>query len=519
MCDTGNHPASTADLTVLISCPLLLADNQLRCTIDKGSTIEHLKKTISARLDSQPSAADQRLIFRGRILEDTEILEQVFEKIDYIAVPPTVHLVVSQLHSSSPSFTHSAPESPTPLRFRHNTSQGRAGMSSSSSSSAPNAADTRASSAPPLSSIPPRSDASSSSSTSTTSATTAGPSTADQPKAQETVAPPPPYSYTPVLPWLNPVHHTLLQPYEYVIVNGLPYLMPAGYLPLLQQQQQQQQQLAMLGYPMAYGPMMMMNVDGSTTLINSSMAHGQLRTTTGTTADPGDAPIVAAAAAAPAAVAGGDGEAVAPRVALNPEEIAARDQRRAQHQTGRLRIVRRIVPVNQDDPGNANANRPQDAGAPAGGQDAAAGETGPSGAFPADASSNNSTSMSSSSSMPAGDSLEEKGGGEGSSTMSASGNENSAAQRGASSSSSSPSSSATTSSGGGGAGASNGDTSPRQTNTNAQDQQAVEVPQGRVSVWRSIEHALLTFVTSLVPAPQPEMDPAVANVAAAGERM
>jgi len=42
--------------------------------------------------------------------------------------------------------------------------------------------------------------------------------------------------------------------------------------------------------------------------------------------------------------------------------------------------------------------------------------------------------------------------------------------------------------------------------------------QPRVSTWRSIEHALLTFVTSLVPAPPPEIDPAVANAAAAGER-
>ncbi|KAF9179607.1 hypothetical protein BGZ51_006816 [Haplosporangium sp. Z 767] len=42
--------------------------------------------------------------------------------------------------------------------------------------------------------------------------------------------------------------------------------------------------------------------------------------------------------------------------------------------------------------------------------------------------------------------------------------------------------------------------------------------QPRVSTWRYVEHALLTFITSLIPAPPPEIDPAAANAAAAGER-
>ncbi|KAG0223170.1 hypothetical protein BGW41_005685 [Actinomortierella wolfii] len=406
-------------------------------------------------------------------------------------------------------------------------------------SSAPNAADTRASSAPPSSSsIPPL--GSNPSTTAAAASSSQGSTATDNSKAQEAASTqPPPYSYTPVLPWTNPLQQTLLQPYQYVIVNGMPYLMPAGYMPFFQQQQHHHhQQQAIFGYPMAYGSMMVMNADGSTTFVNSHMTHDQLRTAaTGTG-------VTTASVAAPGAVpegGAGAGEAAPAVAALNPQEIAARDQRRAAsiwllmklafgvylfgqngslerkvllniaaliiflHQTGRLRIVRRIAPANLDDQANMDGNR-QQAGAAQAGQDGGAGEAGPSGTRSADASSNNcpsTPSSSSATSSSAGEGLNQKAGGEGSS---ASANDNDTTQGVSSSSSSSATASA-------------GDSSSRQTNINTQDQQPVVAPQERVSVWRNIEHALLTFVTSLVPAAPPEIDPAVANVAAAGERM
>lgn len=112
-------------------------------------------------------------------------------------------------------------------------------------------------------------------------------------------------------------------------------------------------------------------------------------------------------------------------------------------------------------------------------------------------------------------------------TFTSSDSSNGHEQAGSSSSSASSSSNATaTSSHVGGShtqpapsNSANTSTSAAENTQGSQTQLQEGTPQQpRVSTWRSIEHALLTFVTSLVPAPPPEIDQAVANAAAAGER-
>lgn len=159
------------------------------------------------------------------------------------------------------------------------------------------------------------------------------------------------------------------------------------------------------------------------------------------------------------------------------------------HQTGRLRIVRRIVPQPGQAPDGApgaNLNN-NNAFINAGPQDTPSADT-----QPTTTTTTTNTTMASSSSGP----------NEGSSSSEASTQDPSSSGtihqetdtliREASSSSSNP--------------------SPLD------NQQQDQPLPARVSPWRNIEHALLTFVTSLVPAPPPEIDPAVA-AAAAGERM
>ncbi|KAF9577075.1 hypothetical protein BGW38_007948 [Lunasporangiospora selenospora] len=280
---------------------------------------------------------------------------------------------------------------------------------------------------------------------------------------------------------------------QYILVNGLPYLAPASYLPALLQQQYYS-----LGI---YGAAPLVSPDG--TYFSYIPA-----------AFPG-APSAAAAASAtfatttPAqgAPAQGDAAAGAAGQEINPQDQAARDQRRAAslwlimklafgiylfsqngsieriillhiaalviflHQTGRLRIVRRIVQQPAADGAQAGVNPVPRPGGGAPGHVAhnqpSNANNGASGSASSSSASNAEAATvhdSDSTTIPTGPSTE---------------------------------SSYTTEGGVHGEGV---ETNP--------------VPRQQVSTWRSIEHALLTFVTSLVPAPPPEIDPAVANAAA-----
>ncbi|KAG0027930.1 hypothetical protein BGZ82_008699 [Podila clonocystis] len=422
---------TTESLIINISSPSH-APHRFAVMVSRQTTIHELKELIVTRLDTKPSvvsAADQRLIFGGRILDDKDTLNHIFDKVEDND-EPTIHLMVSH------KFISSAPASPE-LRFRHTTTS------------------------TPTPSFPPI-------------------------ETQQ-------HYYDPNI---RNMYMPLQQPYQYVLVNGMPYLIPAASLSLLHLQHMHMYSHGSIitnqnGTPLYHIPAYM---------------------------DPAHQANIAAIAAA---VNTNRPIEVPP---LNAQEIAARDQRRAAslwlimklafavylfsqngslerivllhiaaliiflHQTGRLRIVRRIAPqpgqgpdgapgANLNNINNNNINNfvngPQDA----------------QGTDSQQTATTTNTTMASSSSGPS-----EGSSSEATQDPSSSGTNHQDIDtqmiREASSSSSNPS---------------------------LDNQQQEQPLPARVSPWRNIEHALLTFVTSLVPAPPPEIDPAVA--AAAGERM
>lgn len=67
-------------LTVNISSPTH-SPHKFAVTVSRQCSILELKEIIVTRLDTKLSIADQRLIFRGRILEDKETLDNIFERV------------------------------------------------------------------------------------------------------------------------------------------------------------------------------------------------------------------------------------------------------------------------------------------------------------------------------------------------------------------------------------------------------------------------------------------------------
>ncbi|KAG0029500.1 hypothetical protein BGZ81_003730 [Podila clonocystis] len=448
---------TTESLIINISSPSH-APHRFAVMVSRQTTIHELKELIVTRLDTKPSvvsAADQRLIFGGRILDDKDTVNHIFDKVEDND-EPTIHLMVSH------KFISSAPASPE-LRFRHTTTSA------------------------PTPSLPPMS-ATTSGATGATSGSNRNPQHSFSTMPSETQQ----HHYDPNI---RNMYMPLQQPYQYVLVNGMPYLIPAASLSLLHLQHM---------HMYSHGSIIT-NQDGT------PLYHIP------TYMDPAHQANIAAIAAA---VNTNRPIEVPP---LNAQEIAARDQRRAAslwlimklafavylfsqngslerivllhiaaliiflHQTGRLRIVRRIAPqpgqgpdgapganLNNINNNNINfVNGHQDA------QDTDSQQT----------ATTTNTTMTSSSSGPS-----EGSSSEATQDPSSSGTNHqdidTQMAREASSSSSNPS---------------------------LDNQQQEQPLPARVSPWRNIEHALLTFVTSLVPAPPPEIDPAVA--AAAGERM
>ncbi|KAF9356816.1 hypothetical protein BGX34_009739 [Mortierella sp. NVP85] len=216
-------------LTLNISSPTH-TPHTFTVTVSRQCSILELKEIIVTRLDTKLSIADQRLIFRGRILEDKETLDYVFEKVDCTEAPPTIHLVVS-------------------LRFRGTTQ-------SSAAATAPSAHNTAATSATNLNTH----------NTFTPFATTTSQQDRTESTNAETSVPgsTPSYLFTGSLDsayaQFTPAQLSLQQPMQYVLVNGMPYLVPAAYLPMLHQQQCMQQTRFFAPYP--YYGAVMMNADG-----------------------------------------------------------------------------------------------------------------------------------------------------------------------------------------------------------------------------------------------------------------
>jgi hypothetical protein len=98
-------------LTLNISSPAH-APHTFTVTVSRQCSILELKEIIVTRLDTKLSIADQRLIFRGRILEDKETLDHVFEKVTGPLLPSKDGdggLCFDQMHQVClhPPFSHS----------------------------------------------------------------------------------------------------------------------------------------------------------------------------------------------------------------------------------------------------------------------------------------------------------------------------------------------------------------------------------------------------------------------------
>ncbi|KAF9307687.1 hypothetical protein BG003_000380, partial [Podila horticola] len=161
--------------------------------VSRQTTIHELKELIVTRLDTKPavvSAADQRLIFGGRILDDKDTLNHIFDKVEDNDAP-TIHLMVSH------KFVPNSPTSPE-LRFRHTTTS------------------------TPAPTFTP---------TSTTTGVTGATSGTNLNPQQPTVPSTTQHYYDPNVH--NMYMSPLQQPYQYVLVNGMPYLIPAVSLSLL----------------------------------------------------------------------------------------------------------------------------------------------------------------------------------------------------------------------------------------------------------------------------------------------
>ncbi|KAG0254624.1 hypothetical protein BG011_005622 [Mortierella polycephala] len=486
-------------LTVIISSPTH-SPHKFSLSVSQQCSILELKEIIGSRLDAKPAITDQRLIFGGRILEDKDTLDHIFEKVDCSDSSPTIHVVVSQKHQhqyQQPKQA-SAPTSPTPLRFRVNTEARSAtpGTTTTTTTTTTTAAATTGHNHNTGHLFTPF-----------TTIATASPATSTMSSNTTTTNIPAYPTSTPLLQtpsWQSQqqqYEQQLQQPMQYVLVNGMPYLTPAAYLPMLHLQQQMQYNMAYYPY---YNTAMGMNADGS-----MSFQH---------------IPAFATGVQFPAGAAAATGGAAGAEEDRNAQENAAREQRRAAslwllmklafgvylfsqngsierivllhiaaliiflHQTGRLRIVRRIDQLPGDE-ANGAAAAPQPGNAATAPAPAPTHGSQTNDGMATDSFSENSTATHSG----------------------AASNNISGSSQASASSSSSPAghltSTTTTEARAGG--------SQQQA---GQGQTTTEAAQPRMSTWRSIEHALLTFVTSLVPAPPPDIDPAVANAAAAGER-
>lgn len=69
-----------SQLSVVISSPTH-TPHKFTLELSRQCTILELKEIIVTRLDTKLTIADQRLIFGGRILDDKDSLDRVFEKV------------------------------------------------------------------------------------------------------------------------------------------------------------------------------------------------------------------------------------------------------------------------------------------------------------------------------------------------------------------------------------------------------------------------------------------------------
>lgn len=72
--------SSEKDLIVCIRSPSL--EETLSVTISPNATILDLKQAIEPIHPHHPSSSDQRIIYSGRLLQDTEVIDTVVSKVN-----------------------------------------------------------------------------------------------------------------------------------------------------------------------------------------------------------------------------------------------------------------------------------------------------------------------------------------------------------------------------------------------------------------------------------------------------
>ncbi|KAK3842321.1 MAG: hypothetical protein J3R72DRAFT_421365 [Linnemannia gamsii] len=486
-------------------------------TVDTHSTVTHLKQLVRQHLALSTAAADLGLVLDGHILNDADTLDKVFEKVDCTSSLPHIHLIVSspsgQVRCCSPIYVNDEPCSPAPLQFHHQFS-----------SFFPSSHDTYKSTTPPLqlptNTIPEEERTPTPGTTErcrgNNSMADASPTTSVPEEKMSTIAVPPTYLS------LYPQALAPLQ-YQYVLVNGMPYLAPSYYLPLLHVQQH-----AVGGYAATTLP--------SGTGFNSPVIGLQQQ----------NQPQPQREA----------GEGVVPEG--NAQDHAARGQRRAAslwlllklafgvylfsqngsierivllhiaaliiflHQTGRLRIVRRVPRPPQDAPRDPAVNVAGTAAAAAVAAEQPSANpyqatTPQAGSTPTALSESQNTTNAASSSVSSKQVDKHDSGlqmphnhgrsGKLDPTFAPTPGQDARAIPSAVAAETSSRSSAS------------GNTGTQNANTTAeQAPPATYTQRQRGSTWRHVEHGILTFIASLIPTPPPENEQLEPNAVPVAER-
>ncbi|KAG0204944.1 hypothetical protein BGX33_008185 [Mortierella sp. NVP41] len=482
-------------LTLQIHSPAH-SPHQFSVTVDRHSTVNHLKKVVCQHLvhsstPPSPTTVDLGLVFDGHALNDTDTLDKVFEKVDCATSLPHIHLIVSSSELQSPAQVNE-PCSPAPLHFHDQFT---------SSTPAPVAhGSTTPSSQPP---------------TATTAENTPMPGTSERchnnnnnmSEGSPTTSVPGEKATFPVPPAYFTLYPQFLAPfqYQYVIVNGMPYLAPSCYIPLLHMQQQ----FGMTG-PTTTAPQ---SGPAFNSPVNGLQQQNQPQREAG------------AGAVAP------DG---------NAQDQAARGQRRAAslwlllklafgvylfsqngsierivllhiaaliiflHQTGRLRIVRRVPRPLQDGPRDPAVNAAEQHNAVPftnhTDQHVQVNTTATT-TTPTDSGTHDTTNPTSSSTTSKVESHKDD-------ALLVSDAKDRPVKL------DSP-----PTVGQDNATASTDNTGPRNTTTEqASPASSAPAQQPRDSTWRHVEHGILTFIASLIPTPPPENEQIDANAVAAAER-
>lgn len=217
-------------------------------TVDSLTTVKHLKQVVLQHLVHSltlalpfplPPATDFGLVFDGHILNDTDTLDTVFEKVDCTTSLPHIHLIVPSSRSKGISEVNE-PCSPAPLYFHSQfTSPAPVSTYCSHGSTSPSRQQTTTTTSTPAKE----------SSTPTPGTTERCHSNMAEGSPMSSVAEKKAtYPVPPAYPALYPQVLAPFQ-YQYVLVNGMPYLAPSYYIPLLHMQQ-----FAISGHAAAISP-------------------------------------------------------------------------------------------------------------------------------------------------------------------------------------------------------------------------------------------------------------------------